>query len=79
MSQDQTTRMQKYDDNGNERPTRYFIGPWEDPADGPKALMSLETALDDLKSRFEVGEVGDELTYRLVEMTDAEVEKLPEL
>lgn len=69
----------KYDDNGNERPTRYLVGPFEDPADGPKALMCLDAALDDLRSRFEEGEIGDELTYRIVEMTDAEVEKLPEL
>jgi len=70
---------EKYDDNGNERPTRYLVGPFEDPACGPKALMCLESALDDLRSRYVEGEVGDELTYRIVEMTDAECEKLPEV
>lgn len=59
--------------------TRYFLGPWEDPNDGPHALMCLSAALDDLKSRFEEGEIGDEMTYRIVEMTDAEVANLPEL
>jgi hypothetical protein len=66
-------------DSGDSGKKRYVFGPWEDPADGPIALMSLDAALDDLRSRFEEGEVGDELTYRLVELTDAEVEKLPEL
>jgi hypothetical protein len=41
--------------------------------------MCLSAALDDLKSRFEEGEIGDEMTYRIVEMTDAEVANLPEL
>lgn len=58
---------------------RYLLGPFEDPADGPNVLMSLENAVDDLRSRFEEGEVGDELTYRVVELTDAEVDALPEL
>lgn len=70
---------EKYDDNGNERPTRYLVGPFEDPADGPRALMCLDSALDDLASRYEEGEVDDVLQYRIVEMTDAECEKLPEL
>ena len=66
-------------DSGDGGKKRYVLGPWEDPADGPIALMSLESALDDLRSRFQEGEVGDELTYRVVELTDAEVDALPEL
>lgn len=58
---------------------RYLLGPYEDPSDGPIALMTLESAVSDLRSRFEEGEVDDELRYRIVEMTDAEVEELPEL
>lgn len=58
---------------------RYVLGPFEDPADGPTVLMSIGSAVDDLRSRFDEGEVGDELTYRIVEMTDEEVEALPHL
>jgi hypothetical protein len=57
---------------------RYILGPFEEP-DRPMALMGLQAAMDDLKSRFEEGEVGDECVYRIVEMSDAEVEALPEL
>ena len=66
------------DSGGNEK-KRYLVGPFEDPADGPRVIMSIESAIDDLRSRFEEGEPGDELTYRLVEMTDDEIERLPEL
>lgn len=61
---------------------RYLLGPFEDPSDGPKCLMSLQNAIDDLRSRFEdtgCTELGDELTYRVIELSDAEVEALPEL
>lgn len=61
---------------------RYLLGPFEDPSDGPKVLMSLESAIDDLRSRFEdtdCTQLGDELTYRVIELSDAEVDALPEL
>lgn len=61
---------------------RYIVGPFEDPSEGPRALMSLETALSDLRSRFEEADDfnhGDELTYRIVYLSDAEVAALPEL
>jgi hypothetical protein len=58
---------------------RYVFGPWEDVSDGPVALMSPYVALQDLQSRIDEGEVGDEMRYRIVEMTDTEVDALPEL
>jgi hypothetical protein len=67
------------DSGGGDEKRRYFFGPFEDPTCGPKALMTLESAIMDLRERFEDGEIGDELTYRLVELTDAEVEKLSDL
>ena len=58
---------------------RYLLGPYEDPADGPRVLMCLESALDDLRSRFMEDEVGDRIMYEIIEMTDAEADALPEL
>lgn len=58
---------------------RYLLGPWEDPNDGPVALMSLDSAIDTLRSYFTEGEAGDEMTFRIVEMTEAEIDALPEL
>ena len=66
-------------DSGDSEKKRYLLGPFEDPANGPTVLMCLESAIDDLRDRFADGEIGDELTYRIVEMTDAEAEALPEL
>lgn len=66
-------------DSGTNPKQRYLLGPFEDPADGPIALMTLAAAIDDLTSRFEDDEVGDELRYRIVELTDEEVQALPEL
>lgn len=63
----------------NDGRKRYLLGPFEDPNDTPRVLMSLESALDDLRSWFEDGDVDDEMSYRIVELTDAEVEALPEL
>ena len=67
------------DSGGGDEKRRYFVGPFEDPACGLRVLMSLELALDDLRSRFEEGEIGDVLQYKLVEMTEREIEKLPEV
>jgi len=57
--------------------TRYVLGPYEDEA--PVALMSLESAIDHLKAFFADQESGDEAHFRLIELTDAEVEAVPEL
>ena len=62
----------------SQKKKRYLLGPFEDP-DVPMALMCLETAVDDLRERFASGDVGDEMRYRIVEMTDSEVDALPEL
>lgn len=65
------------DSGGGDVKRRYFLGPYEDG--DPTALMTLEVALEDLRTWFHDGCPGDEFAYRIVEMTDAEVEKLPEL
>jgi hypothetical protein len=63
---------------GDEMPKRrYFIGPYEDGE--PKQVMTLESALDNLREWFQDGDVGDEFTYRIAEFTEAEYEKLPEI
>jgi hypothetical protein len=56
---------------------RYFLGPFDDGE--PMALMTLDTALDNLRTNFQECEVDDEFTYRIVEMTDEEVNALPDL
>lgn len=56
---------------------RYFLGPYEDG--DPVALMTLGTACESLRESLASGDVDDEYTFRVVELTDAEVEALPEL
>lgn len=57
---------------------RYVFGPLDESGE-PRVLMCLEAAVDELRSRFEDGEVGDDIQFRIVEMTDAEADALPEL
>jgi len=57
--------------------TRYLLGPYED--ERPVALMSLESAIDHLKAFFHDHDGGDEAHFRIIELSDAEVEAIPEL
>ena len=57
--------------------TRYLLGPYDD--EFPAALMGLESAIDHLRAFFADQECGDEAHFRIIELTDAEVEAVPEL
>lgn len=67
------------DSGGGDEKKRYFLGPHDDPSDTPRELMTLESAIEDLRTWFSELDPGDTVMYRLVEMTDKEVEALPGL
>lgn len=66
------------DSGGGDEKKRYLLGPFDMP-DHPQQLMTLDNAIDDLRTWFDELDPGDEVHYRLVEMTDKEVEALPDL
>lgn len=62
----------------NETKQRVFFGPFEEP-DQECAVMDLDIAQQTLKEWFETGEPGDRVVFRIEEMTEAEIDALPEL
>lgn len=56
---------------------RYLMGPFE--GNDLRCLMTLETAIEELREFFASEDPGEVVKFKIVEMTDAEVDALPEL
>lgn len=64
-------------DSGDNGKQRYFMGPYD--SGDPQQVMTLESAIEDLRTWFSELSPGEEVTYRLIELSEAEYEALPKL